>query len=395
MSERIAEALSLIRRGTDEIISEEELRQKLSSKKPLRIKFGVDPTAPDIHLGHTVLLKKLRTFQDLGHQAILIIGDFTARIGDPSGRSNTRPVLDEKEIKDNARTYTEQVFKILDKEKTELCYNSQWLYPLGINGLLELSRHSTVAQMLHRADFRQRYESNVDITMLEFLYPLLQGYDSVVVQADVELGGTDQKFNLLMGRQIQEKYGQSPQVVITMPLLLGLDGVRKMSKSYKNHVALNDPPEEMFGKIMSITDEMMPDYYNLLTDKDLSVIKQLHPRQAKLLLAETIVNQYHGAGAARLAREHFENVFSHKGRPEKIPEFVVKNKSMMLSDLLLQTHLAPSRREARRLIQQGAVDIDDRSLPPTDKGEAEIFFDTPEKIIKVGKRKFCKIIYKE
>ncbi|MDD3065904.1 MAG: tyrosine--tRNA ligase, partial [Endomicrobiaceae bacterium] len=259
------EALSKIRRGTNEIISEEELKKKLSSGKKLRIKLGVDPTAPDLHLGHSVIINKLKTFQDLGHQVVFLIGDFTARIGDPSGRSATRPMMTEEQIMKNVKTYQDQVFKILDKSKTEVVFNGKWLSALGIEGLLKLASKHTVAQMLVRDDFEKRYKNDVPISIVEFMYPLLQAYDSVVLKADVELGGNDQKFNLLLGRDMQRDDGQEPQIVITMPLLEGTDGVRKMSKSYNNYISLNDAPNEMFGKIMSISDELMYRYYELLT----------------------------------------------------------------------------------------------------------------------------------
>src|SRR5258706_11653950 len=278
-----------ITRGCAEIISESELKAKLEKPHPLRIKLGVDPTAPDLHLGHLVVLRKLRTFQDLGHQVEFIIGDFTARIGDPSGQSATRPTIKPQEIWDHAKTYQDQVFRILKKEATQVRFNSSWLNALGIPGFLELARQASVAQMLERADFKERFEKQSPISLLEFYYPLLQGYDSVAIQSDLELGGTDQKFNLLMGREIQRQYQQEPQVVMMMPLLEGLDGVKKMSKSYGNYVAFNDTPQDKFGKMMSIPDALMPKYAELLTDLDVAKLKAMHPKEAKVLLARTLV----------------------------------------------------------------------------------------------------------
>jgi len=389
-----------IRRGVAEIIGEEEIISALRSGNPLRVKFGVDPTSPDIHLGHTVVLNKLKVFQELGHKVVFIIGDFTARIGDPSGRTETRPMLDEKDILANASTYVEQVFKILDKDKTEVVYNSHWLYPLGVEGLLRLSRRATVAQMLHRADFAERYKNGIDITMLEFLYPLLQGYDSIAVKSDVEIGGTDQKFNLLFGRDLQRDEGMKPQAVITMPILEGLDGKRKMSKSYGNHIALNDSPSDMFGKIMSITDEMMYKWYELLTDRNLEEVKSMHPRDAKALLAETITARYHGAEAASGARAEFEKIFKEKNLPSDMPQYhVPRSKSggnsgesmMRVSDVMVASGLAPSRSEALRLIKQGAVKLDGARVVSDDKilphGKKEV-------VLQSGKRGFLRIIFK-
>ncbi|MBU0567762.1 tyrosine--tRNA ligase, partial [bacterium] len=279
----IQKALETIKRGTLEIISEEQLKEKLLLDRPLRIKFGADPTAPDIHLGHTVILRKLRQLQDLGHKLIFIIGDFTARIGDPSGRDVTRPPLSQEEIEENAATYKEQVFKIVDRERTEIVYNSQWLDRLGTEGMIRLASHYTVARMLERDDFKKRYESQKEITILEFLYPLLQGYDSVHLKADIEVGGGDQKFNLLVGRELQRDYNQKPQAIITLPLLEGTDGVRKMSKSYGNYIGVDEEPKEMFGKIMSLPDALMSKYFELLTDIPLEEVEGLHPKEAKKL----------------------------------------------------------------------------------------------------------------
>ncbi|MCA6069745.1 MAG: tyrosine--tRNA ligase, partial [Endomicrobium sp.] len=307
------EVLEKIKIGTNEIISVAELEKKLASGKKLKIKLGVDPTTPDLHLGHTVVINKLKTFQDLGHKVVFVIGDFTARIGDPSGRSETRPIMTVEQIKQNTQTYIGQVFKILDREKTEVVYNSKWLEELGINGLLSLASKSTVAQMLIRDDFEKRYKEDRPISIVEFLYPLLQAYDSVALNADVELGGNDQRFNLLLGREIQRDYGiKDAQIVITMPLLEGTDGVKKMSKSYNNYIALNDLPKDMFGKIMSVSDTLMYKYYELLMQADLNVVKNMHPKEAKLALAQEIVERYHGKEGALKAREEFNKIFAKK-----------------------------------------------------------------------------------
>lgn len=381
------EALELIKRGTNEIISLEELEKKLASGKKLRIKLGADPTAPDLHLGHTVILNKLKIFQDLGHQVVFLIGDFTAKIGDPSGRSETRPVMTDEKIAENVKTYTEQVFKILDKDKTEIVYNGKWLNALGITGLLALAGKSTVAQMLVRDDFEKRYKEDKPISIVEFLYPLLQAYDSVELKADVELGGNDQKFNLLMGREIQRDYGLEPQVVITMPLLEGTDGVKKMSKSYNNYIALNDLPKDMFGKIMSISDEMMYKYYELLTQADLKAVKEMHPKEAKLALAQEITERYHGKEAALAAREGFDKVFAKKDIPDDIEEYELKVPAIKLSDLLAESGMTGSKNEARRLIEQGGVKIDSQKVD----GDFEIKSEKPF-IVQAGKRKFKKIM---
>lgn len=380
-------AIEKIKRGTVEIISEKELEHKLSRGKPLRIKLGVDPTAPDIHLGHTVLLNKLKTFQDLGHTIIFIIGDFTARIGDPSGRSETRPVMGEDAILANAKTYQEQVFKILDQNKTEVVFNSNWLYPLGIEGLLGLASKYTVARMLERDDFSKRFKSSTPISIIEFLYPLLQGYDSVAVRSDVELGGNDQKFNLLVGREMQKDAGQEPQVVITMPLLEGTDGVRKMSKSYGNYIALSDTPQDMFGKIMSIPDELMYKYYELLTDANLAEVKLLHPREAKAELAERITTRYHGIKDAKNTRAEFDRVFAKKDLPDDIEEYKTDKKEIKLADLLLASGLVASKNEARRLIEQGGIKLNGEKTT-----EDKLLVLEKELIIQAGKRKFKKIV---
>ena len=349
--------------------------------------MGVDPTAPDMHLGHTVLLNKLRVFQDMGHTIVFIIGDFTARIGDPSGRSETRPIMSEEAILANAKTYQEQVYKILDEKKMEAVFNSSWLYPLGIEGLLKLASKYTVARMLERDDFEKRFKSATPISIIEFLYPLLQGYDSVAVRSDVELGGNDQKFNLLVGREMQKDAGQEPQVVITMPLLEGTDGVRKMSKSYGNYIALNDTPQDIFGKLMSVPDDIMYKYYELLTDADLKSVKAMHPREAKADLAEKLTARYHGLAAAKNARAGFDRIFSKKDTPEDIEHYACPHKTIKLTDLLLAAGLVSSKNEARRLIEQGGIKIDGEKVP----SEKEIIIEN-ECIIQAGKRKFKKVI---
>ncbi len=381
------DALSLIRRGTNEIISEEELIKKLNSGKKLRIKLGVDPTAPDLHLGHSVIINKLKVFQDLGHQIVFLIGDFTARIGDPSGRSATRPMMTEEQIMKNIKTYQDQVFKILDREKTEVVFNSKWLNALGIEGLLKLASKHTVAQMLVRDDFEKRFKADIPISIVEFMYPLLQAYDSVALQADVELGGNDQKFNLLLGRDMQRDAGQEPQVVITMPLLVGTDGVKKMSKSYKNYIALNDKPQDMFGKLMSISDELMMFYYELLTQENLDEIKQMHPKEAKMKLGSIIVERYWGKEAAENAKAEFNKIFANKDLPTEIEEFKCDKNKIKLSELLFVSKMVSSKNEARRLIEQGGAKVDNEKV--TADTEIEV---KNGMILQAGKRKFKKIV---
>lgn len=383
----VEEAISKIRRGTNEIISEEELRKKLSSGKKLRIKLGVDPTAPDLHLGHSVIINKLKVFQDLGHQIVFLIGDFTARIGDPSGRSATRPMMTEEQIMKNIKTYQDQVFKILDREKTEVVFNSKWLNALGIEGLLKLASKHTVAQMLVRDDFEKRFKADIPISIVEFMYPLLQAYDSVALQADVELGGNDQKFNLLLGRDMQRDAGQEPQVVITMPLLVGTDGVKKMSKSYNNYIALNDKPQDMFGKLMSISDELMMFYYELLTQENLDEIKQMHPKEAKMKLGSIIVERYWGKEAAETAKSEFNKIFANKDLPTEIEEYKCDKDKIKLSELLFVSKMVSSKNEARRLIEQGGAKVDNEKV--TADTEIEI---KDGMILQAGKRKFKKII---
>lgn len=380
--------ISKITRGTTEIISVDALQQKfktsLAEKRKLRIKAGFDPTAPDLHLGHVVLLRKLRQFQDLGHQVFFLIGDFTAQIGDPSGRDQTRPKMSAPEIAQNSATYQSQVFKILDPNKTEIIFNSQWLNPLTSQQIVELTAYSTVAQMLARADFKKRYEEKKEISLREFIYPLLQGYDSVHLKADVELGGTDQKFNLLMGRQLQEAFHQPPQVVIMTPLLEGTDGIQKMSKSLGNYIGINEPAEEIFGKVMSISDELMVKYYELLTDFDLKEIKSFHPKEAKLKLAETISGQFSSLNVAKKARENFEKTFSQRQNPEDVQVYSFKPGQHIL-DIPIQTLSVSSHNEVRRLIKEGAVTHDGSKIDTEN-------WKLKEGMLKVGKRRFLKLV---
>ena len=381
--------LEIIKRGTVEIISEEELKVKLEesakTKRPLRIKAGFDPTAPDIHLGHAVLLRKLRQFQDLGHKVIFLIGDFTARIGDPSGRSEIRKQLTKEEVLKNALTYKKQVSKILDVGKIEVIFNSEWFEKMSVLDILKLTTHATVSQMLARADFKKRLTKGEDISLLEFMYPILQGYDSVVLEADVELGGTDQIFNLLVGRDLQKDFGQIPQVIITTPLLEGTDGVQKMSKSYGNYISITEAPTEMFGKIMSISDELMLKYYELLTDEDLDTIKKMHPKDAKLRLAQYIVTQYHSKKDAADARLEFKRVFSQKETPQQMPTYKLTLAKNKIIEILLDSKLVKTKNEARRLIQHGGVSLNAERI---DKEEAVV---NKEGILKVGKRRFLKL----
>ncbi|MCK5451493.1 MAG: tyrosine--tRNA ligase [Candidatus Omnitrophica bacterium] len=393
----INEQLKIIERGTEEVIDLEELKKKLSKDRPLVIKAGFDPSAPDIHLGHTVLLRKMRHFQTLGHDVNFLIGDFTGRIGDPSGKSKERPHLSAKEVALNAKTYKKQIFKILDKSKTKVLFNSKWCEKLGTEGIFDLTSRYTVARMLERDDFLNRYKNNMPISIMEFLYPLFQGYDSVVMKADVELGGTDQKFNLLVGRDLQRNYGEEPQVIITMPILEGLDGVQKMSKSLNNYVGIDEAPEEMFGKLMSISDEAMWRYYELLTDIDYHPLKRdvekgiQHPKEAKVFLAKNIVTEYHGLDAAEKARLHFDTVFAKKGLPEDMPEVRISEVMVNIIDLIIKAEFASSTSEARRLISQKAVSVD--GIKIVDVRE-NISLSKNGSILKVGKRKFCKIVKK-
>jgi len=400
LEEKIEKDLELIQRGTVEIISLEELREKIKNfyEKgiPLKVKAGFDPSAPDIHLGHTVLLRKMRMFQDLGHTVYFLIGDFTARIGDPSGRSTTRRPLTHEEVKKNVLTYEKQIYKILDKEKTKIVYNSSWYGKMKFEEILDLASHYTVARLLERDDFLKRYKENKPITLLEFLYPLMQGYDSVVLDADIELGGTDQKFNLLVGRELMRDYGKAPQVIITLPLLEGTDGKEKMSKSLNNYIGIDEAPEAMFGKIMSIPDEIMPKYYELLTNLPLDILKNKHPREAKFNLAEEIVRQYYGEEKAKKTGQEFERVFKEKEVPENIIEFKLspselKERRIWIVKLMRLLNFASSNAEARRLIEQGGVTLDGEKI--TDPNlEVEI---KKPLILKVGKFKFAKILLKD
>jgi tyrosyl-tRNA synthetase len=398
----IDEQLAFLRKGTVEIIREDDLRSKLEKSArtgvPLRIKLGADPTAPDIHLGHTVVIRKLRAFQELGHEVIFLIGDFTGLIGDPSGKSATRPQLTREEIAFNAETYKTQIFKLLDPEKTEIDFNSRWMDKLGSDGLIRLASRVTVKQILERDDFEKRLSEEKPIALHELLYPLVQGYDSVALEADVELGGTDQKFNLMVGRNLQREYGKEPQVCILMPLLEGTDGVHKMSKSLNNYIGINEAPQEMFGKIMSISDELMWRYYELLTDLREEEIADLrasakngerNPRDLKAELAKRIITDFHSAQAASDAEEEFNRIFRSKQTPEEIEERTVESGLWKIPRLLVETGLAPSMSEARRLVEQGGVSLDGERCTRTDY-EASISAGHIL-LIQVGKRRFLKV----
>ncbi len=391
------QAMDIIQRGTDEILLEKDLQEKLSSGKPLRIKAGFDPTAPDLHLGHTVLINKLRQFQDLGHEVMFLIGDFTGMIGDPTGKSATRPPLTRDEVIENARSYEQQIFKILDPAKTLVMFNSSWMNAMSSADLVQLAGQHTVARMLERDDFSKRYKSGQSISIHEFLYPLIQGYDSVAMKADVELGGTDQKFNLLVGRQLQESYGQKPQVVITMPILEGLDGVQKMSKSLGNYIGINEVPDEMFGKLMSISDDLMWRYFELLSFRPIADIDQFrqdieagkNPRDIKFLLCEEIITRFHSADDANKARDNFIARFQKGAMPDDIPEVDVNTDGAVIpvANLLKEAGLVKSTSEALRMIKQGAVKIDSEKLSDPKheavQGSCHIY--------QVGKRRFARI----
>ncbi len=383
--------LQLLKQGTVEIIEEKELLKKLKEGRPLRVKAGFDPTAPDLHLGHAVLLQKMRQFQQLGHEVYFIIGDFTAMIGDPTGRSETRPPLTKEEVLENARTYEQQVFKILDPEKTTIVFNSTWLQELGTEGLIKLSAKYTVARMLEREDFSKRFKEGKPIHIHEFLYPLLQAYDSVAIKADVELGGTDQKFNLLIGRDIQREYGQEPQVCMTLPLLVGLDGVRKMSKSYGNYVGITEDPKTMFGKLMSISDDLMWDYYLLLTDYREEEIerfkKDWHPMEAKKHLAEIIVSRFHSEEEAKKAREWFESTYSKRKFPEDAPLVELPDEEIKALDLLIKLGAVSSKNEGRRVIQGGGLKVNFEKI--TDPHQSIKL--NGELKVQVGKKKFYRV----
>ncbi|MCM8760111.1 MAG: tyrosine--tRNA ligase [Candidatus Omnitrophica bacterium] len=390
--------IEIIKRNTVEIIDEQGLKEKirhsLDKNIPLRIKYGIDPTAPDIHLGHTVPIKKLKDFQDLGHKVLFLIGDFTARIGDPTGRKETRPVMSEEEIRYNLSRYKEDAGKILDLSKTEFVYNSHWLAKLTLEEIVKLTSIFTIAQILEREDFSERYKSNKPIFFHEFLYPLLQGYDSYALKADVEIGATEQKFNLLAGRTIQEALGQPKQVVITMPILRGRDGKLKMSKTYNNHIPVETPPDDMFGKVMSIPDDLMEEYFSLLTSIDKAVFKKLikeSPRQAKGLLAKEIVKEFFGEKKAEEAEREFDKVFKERQIPDEIPEFTVEKREVSLVDILFNSGLLPSKMEARRMILQKAVRIDNNLIEDL-YGKIKV---KDGQVLKVGKRKFLRIKVKE
>jgi tyrosyl-tRNA synthetase len=396
MSE-VHKALALIARGTDEITKADELEARLAEGRPLSIKVGFDPTAPDLHLGHTVVINKMRQFQDLGHRVIFLIGDFTGMIGDPTGKSTTRKTLTPEQVAENAETYAKQVFKILDRDKTEIRFNSKWLNELGAEGMIRLAAKYTVARMLERDDFKKRFADNQPIAIHEFLYPLVQGYDSVALECDVEMGGTDQLFNLLVGRTLQQQYGQKPQVIITLPLLEGLDGVQKMSKSLGNYVGITDAPEEMFGKLMSISDDLMWRYFDLLSFRSNEEIAQFkadveggqNPRDVKFLLCEEIIERFHDRAAAVAARESFIARFQQGQMPDDIPEknLDTQGEGIGLAAALTQCGLTISNSDAFRMIAQGATKIDGEKVSDR-RMRLEPGFTG---VLQVGKRKFCKL----
>jgi tyrosyl-tRNA synthetase len=419
------EQLEIIKRGASEIIVEEDLLKKLeksaSTGRPLRVKAGFDPTAPDIHLGHTVLLNKMRQFQDLGHEVIFLIGDFTGMIGDPTGKSETRKHLTKEEVAENAKTYQAQIYKILDPVKTKIAFNSEWMSKMTAENIIQIAAKHTVARMLEREDFKKRYQSELPISIHEFLYPLIQGYDSVMLNADVELGGTDQKFNLLVGRELQREYGQEPQSIVMMPLLEGLDGVNKMSKSLGNYIGINEPAQEIFGKVMSVSDDLMYRYYELVSTVSLAELEKIkadvksgtrHPMEAKKRLASELVDRFcTGENPAwintsdvqdkgkfhksigQIAREEFEKVFSKKSLPDEIPivEVVWEGERMKLAKIIAIAGVAKSNSEARRLIQQGAVEVNEASMKDID---AELSA-SGEYTLRVGKKRFVKIVAKK
>lgn len=393
----IEKQLQTIRRGADEIIPEDDLIEKLKKGQPLTVKAGFDPTAPDLHLGHTVLINKMRQLQDLGHNVVFLIGDFTALIGDPTGKSATRPPLSTQEIEQNAVTYKEQVFKILDESKTSVRFNSEWMDGLDSAGMIKLAAQHTVARMLERDDFKKRYQNNQSIAVHEFLYPLVQGYDSVALEADIELGGTDQKFNLLVGRELQKNAGKSQQSIITMPLLEGLDGVKKMSKSLDNYIGITDTPYEMFGKLMSISDELMWRYFELLSFRSLEEIEQLkvevsdgkNPRDVKFLLCEEIITRFHDAAAAESAQADFIQRFQKNAIPDDMPEYSVDLTSgVLIANLAKDAGVCASTSEAMRMVKQGAVKIDGEKVSDLKL----LMMSDKAFVLQVGKRKFIKII---
>jgi tyrosyl-tRNA synthetase len=399
------EQLEIIKRGAAEVIVEADLLKKLeravATNKPLRVKAGFDPTAPDIHLGHTVLLNKMRQFQELGHDATFLIGDFTGMIGDPTGKSETRKHLTKEEVAENARTYQAQIFKVLDQERTKIAFNSEWMSKMTAEGLLQLAAKHTVARMLEREDFKKRYQSELPISIHEFLYPLIQGYDSVMMKSDVELGGTDQKFNLLVGRELQKEYGQEPQCIVMMPLLEGLDGVNKMSKSLGNYIGINEPSREIFGKVMSASDTLMLRFYELVSASSLAELEQikkdiasgtLHPMEAKKRLAEELTDRFCSVGEGCKAREEFEKVFSKKDLPDDIPvvEIAWEGETMKLVKIMAFAGVAKSNSEAKRLIQQGGVEVDQK---PVKDADAELSA-SGTYILRVGKKRFVKVVPK-
>jgi tyrosyl-tRNA synthetase len=397
VTDRVREAMAISLRGTQELLPQEDWLKKLAkseaTKKPLRIKLGLDPTAPDIHIGHTVVLNKMRQLQDLGHQVIFLIGDFTSMIGDPSGRNTTRPPLTAEQIKSNAETYYKQASMVLDPQRTEIRYNSEWSDPLGARGMIQLAAKYTVARMMERNDFHDRFKAGTSISIHEFLYPLMQGYDSVALQSDLELGGTDQKFNLLMGRHLQEEYGQEPQCILTMPLLEGLDGVEKMSKSKNNYIGINEDPNTMFAKVLSISDVLMWRWYTLLSFRSEAEIAKLqaevaagrNPKDAKVLLAKEITARFHSAQAADAAEQDFNNR-SKGGVPEDLPEVAVTGAPLGIAQLLKQSNLAPSTSEANRLIDGGGVRVDSNVV--SDKA---LKLAAGTYVVQVGKRKFARV----
>ena len=392
----IEAALAEIKRGVEELIPEDELIAKLKEGRPLRIKLGADPTAPDIHLGHTVIFNKLRAFQELGHEVTFLIGDFTAMVGDPSGKNSTRPPLSREDVLKNAETYKEQVFKILDPAKTQIRFNSEWLSDLGAEGMIRLASNQTVARMLERDDFKKRYAGGQPIAIHEFMYPLLQGHDSVALESDVELGGTDQKFNLLMGRELQKAAGQKPQAVLMMPLLVGLDGVKKMSKSAHNYIGISEAPSEMFGKIMSISDDLMWSYYELLSFRPLEEVAELkagveagkNPRDVKVLLAKEIIARFHSEADADAAEQEFVNRFAKNQVPDDMPEFEFEA-GLPIANILKEAGLVNSTSDAMRMIKQGAAKIEGEKVE-----DNKLVPEAGTAVYQVGKRKFARITIK-
>ncbi len=396
MTQSIETVLAELKRGVEDVYSEADLIEKLKENRPLRVKLGADPTAPDIHLGHTVVLNKLRQFQNFGHEVIFLIGDFTATVGDPSGKNATRPPLSREDVLRNAETYKEQIYKILDPQKTRIVFNSDWLGELGTVGMIRLASNYTVARMLERDDFKKRFNNNQSIAIHEFIYPLLQGHDSVALEADIELGGTDQTFNLLIGRELQKAAGQKPQVAMTLPLLVGLDGEKKMSKSLGNYIGVTEAPNEMFGKIMSISDELMWDWYNLLSFRPLTEIAQLkadveagkNPRDVKILLAKEIIARFHSEADADAAEQEFINRFQKGAMPDEMPEFTFEGE-IGLATLLKEAGLVPSTSEAIRSAQQGGVKIDGEKVDDVKQNAQKGSF-----VYQVGKRKFARVTVK-